>query len=163
MIILGVDPGVARTGWAVLEVFAAGNQKKVRALDYGCVETSVNKPYHKRFAEIAEILLDVIKKYKTDILAIEELFFIKKARTVLATAQSRGVVLYLAAKNNMKVFEYNPRVVKTSLTGYGSADKNQMQIMAKNILGLREIPKPDDTADAIAVALCHYFNSGRFA
>ncbi len=163
MIIIGVDPGVARTGWAAVRVCGGSGPEKIEAIEYGCIETSLELSSENRFLEIADSMDFIIKKHKAETLAIEEIFFLKKSKTLFSIAQARGVILYIAAKNKMKIFQYNPRIIKITLTGYGSSEKNQMQHMVKNILGLKDIPKPDDTADALAVAVCHYFNSVRFS
>ncbi|MCK9582705.1 MAG: crossover junction endodeoxyribonuclease RuvC [Endomicrobiales bacterium] len=152
MIVLGVDPGLSMTGWGVVSKSPRG---LMSMLDYGCVVTSPSQKLPQRLKEIHTTLCNIIEKNKPEVIAIEELFFSKQARTVAAVAQSRGVILLAAAEHNVPVFEYNPKHIKIALTGYGAADKNQMQHMVKLVLGLPQIPKPDDAADALAMAICH--------
>jgi len=180
MIILGIDPGIARTGWCVLEVSAAssssdgkpaarsaGGHFDLRALGIGCIETRREEPSENlpqiavRLKILGEALRSLILKWRPSSMAIEELFFLKKSPSAFSVAEARGVLLFVAAKEGVPVFEYNPRSVKTSLTGSGAADKNQMQKMVQRILNLPSIPSPDDAADAAAIALCHYFTNVR--
>lgn len=155
MIILGIDPGIGRCGWAVLET---GNSK-LEAIDYGCIETSSNKEVAERLKEIYLNLEKIIKKYKPDVLSIEELFFNTNSKTAFVVGQARGVILLAACQNKLDIAIYTPLQVKMAVTGYGRADKNQIGQMVKTILKLKEIPKPDDTADALAVALTHAFSA----
>jgi crossover junction endodeoxyribonuclease RuvC len=124
-------------------------------LEYGCIKTKPDQPLTERLKIIHLTLQEIIQKYRPAEMAIEELFFSKEARTVAAVCQARGVILLTAGQASLPVHEYNPRHVKISLTGYGSADKNQMQQMVKVFLRLKEIPRPDDAADALAIAVCH--------
>jgi crossover junction endodeoxyribonuclease RuvC len=151
MIVLGVDPGLSMCGWGVV---SRGGQN-LSMLDYGCVKTAPASALPMRLRTIYETLNSVIEKYSPQVMAIEELFFSKEARTVAAVAQARGVILLCASSYNLPVCEYNPRHVKISLTGYGSAEKQQIQHMVKAMLGLPTIPKPDDAADALAIAITH--------
>lgn len=160
MLILGVDPGYARVGWCVLESSTKDILPKI--LGYGCIETSLKEEGYLRILRMADAFQEVLLKYSPDVLAVEELFFLKKSRSLFQIAQSRGALIYLAVKSGMKIFEYNPKVVKKSIVGCGSASKEQIQGILKTILGLKEIPQPDDAADAIAIALCHYFSHERF-
>jgi crossover junction endodeoxyribonuclease RuvC len=151
MIIIGIDPGTATTGFGVLEK----NGPKIRAIDYGCILTPANTPLHDRLDTIFDELMEIIEKYQPDHLAVEELFFTNNAKTAIAVGQARGVILLAGKKKGLSVFEYTPLEVKMALTGYGRADKNQIQQMVKSLLSLSEIPKPDDAADALAIAICH--------
>lgn len=155
--ILGIDPGTATTGWAVLEERAG----KIVPVAYGDISTAKNNSDDSRILEAAEDLKRIIKKHKPTEAAIESLFFFKNQKTVIQVAQSRGAILLTLRQNNVRVFSYTPLQVKQALTGYGRAEKKQMQQMTKNILHLNCVPKPDDTADALAIAVCH-INSRKF-
>jgi len=146
--IIGIDPGTATTGWAVVEEV----KKNPRLIACGCINTSKFNSDAERLVEIGRDIGSLIKKYKPDEAAIEDLFFLKTAITV---AQARGVILYEIKKNGVSLSNYTPLQVKQALTGYGRAEKKQIQIMVKNILKLRSAPKPDDAADAVAIAICH--------
>jgi crossover junction endodeoxyribonuclease RuvC len=152
MIVLGVDPGLALTGWGVV---AAEGRNNLSMVAYGCIKTTPAQNLTERLKTIHTTLLQIIEKHHPREMAVEELFFSKEAKTVAAVGQARGAILVAAALSGLPVFEYNPRYIKISLTGYGSADKSQMQHMVKTLLRLREIPQPDDAADAIAMAVCH--------
>ncbi|MDR1522451.1 MAG: crossover junction endodeoxyribonuclease RuvC [Endomicrobium sp.] len=152
MVILGIDPGLSLTGWGVVE---AVSRDKMKALKYGCIKTAPPSLLIERLQLVHDKLQSLIDIYKPDVVAIEEIFFLKAARSVAAVGQSRGAILLTISMNKIPLFEYNPRSVKMALTGYGSADKHQMQHMVKTFLKLKEIPKPDDTADALAMAICH--------
>lgn len=151
MRILGIDPGTATVGWGVLEIGSG----KTHALAYGHISTSPAHPLSKRLAEIAEDLKDIVQAHQPDEASVEELFFFKNQKTAVSVAEARGAILLTLETLRVKLFEYTPLQVKQSLTGYGRAEKRQMQIMVKSILQLSDIPKPDDTADALALALCH--------
>ena len=150
-IILGIDPGTAITGWGIIK----DGQKDPEVIAYGCIETSKHKSDVERLKEVAKDLKVIIKEYQPDEMAIEELFFFKNLKTAIKVAQSRGVLMFVTAQQKIPVAEYTPLQIKQALTGYGRADKKQMQIMVQSILKLKEIPKPDDAADALAVAICH--------
>ena len=151
MIILGIDPGFAITGYGVINF--EGNKFKV--IDYGAVTTESSMVLPNRLNSIFNELSLVIEKNKPDVCAIEELFFNKNVKTALTVGHGRGVAVLCAAKSNIDIYEYTPLQVKQALVGYGRADKNQVQQMIKIILNLSEIPKPDDVSDALAVAVCH--------
>lgn len=155
MRILGIDPGIGRCGWAVIEE----NKGKFTALSYGCLETSPKKEVAKRLQEIHEEILRIIKTYSPDCLSIEELFFNNNAKTAFVVGQARGVILLAAAEKNLSIAIYTPLQVKIAVTGYGRAEKSQIGQMVKTILMLKEIPRPDDTSDALAVALTHGFSA----
>jgi crossover junction endodeoxyribonuclease RuvC len=152
MIVLGIDPGLSLTGWGIVEAFS---RDKISLVQYGCIKTMPPAPLIDRLQIVHDELQTVIGKYKPDVVAIEELFFLKVAKSVASVGQSRGAIVLTVSMNKIPLFEYNPRCVKMALTGYGSADKHQMQHMVKTFLKLKEIPKPDDSADALAMAICH--------
>ncbi|MBU1092448.1 crossover junction endodeoxyribonuclease RuvC [Patescibacteria group bacterium] len=149
-IILGIDPGTATTGFGI----ARDNKGQVEYIDCGCIATSKDIPPAERLLTIQKSLEILIKKYQPGVLAVEKLFFTKNITTAMAVAEARGVILVTAAKHNLEIAEYTPLQVKQTLTGYGKADKQQMQRMVKTILNLQSIPKPDDAADALAIAIC---------
>ena len=151
MVILGIDPGYAIIGYGVIEKI--GNQ--VNCLDYGVIRTDKDMNFPDRLVKIADGIDYLIEKYNPESLAIEELFFQNNAKTAIDVAQARGVIVVRAKKKIGKLFEYTPLQIKQALTGQGRADKKQVQYMVKAILNLKDIPKPDDAADALAVAICH--------
>jgi crossover junction endodeoxyribonuclease RuvC len=151
MKILGVDPGTATVGWAVLEE----ENDQIKKVGFGHIKTSPKKTDSDRLLEISLDLKEIIAKFKPQEAAVESLFFFKNKKTVMEVSQSRGVILLTLAQKRIKVCSYTPLQIKQSLTGYGKASKSQVQYMAKEILKLKEFPRPDDTADAIAVAICH--------
>lgn len=151
MIILGIDPGYAIVGYGIIEKI--GNS--VTCLDYGVITTDKDDSFPDRLVQMSDALEYLIDKYKPDCLAIEELFFQNNQKTAIAVAQARGVIVLQAKKKIGNLFEYTPLQIKQALTGQGRADKHQVQYMVKAILNLKEIPKPDDAADALAVAICH--------
>lgn len=157
MIILGIDPGLANTGWGVVE--ASGN--RFRCLGYGCVSTPAEDALAQRLAAVHTSLLSVIRKHEPVECAIEKLFFNVNVRTAFATGQARGVALLATAEARLPVGEYGPSEIKQAVVGYGGADKAQVQFMVKTILALPEPPKPDHAADALAVAICHANSCGR--
>ncbi|EKD87584.1 MAG: Crossover junction endodeoxyribonuclease RuvC [uncultured bacterium] len=153
MIIFGVDPGTARVGWAVLS--AVG--KKMTAKSYGCIETKKTDSPQDRLLIIYNKLLPLLKKHKPKYLSLEELFFATNAKTVMSVGQARGVVILAAAFHKIPVISYSPPSVKLTICGNGRADKKDVQRMVTKLLKLKEIPKPDDTADALAIALTHAY------
>ena len=156
MIILGIDPGLATLGYGVIEKDARGNSK---AVDYGVILTPKEEALPVRLALLEQGLTKVLEKYRPDEIAIEELFFSKNITTGIAVAHARGVTLLTCAKHSGRLYEYTPMQIKQALTGYGKADKQQMQSVVTSLLKLKSVPKPDDAADALAVALCHAFTS----
>ncbi len=159
MIILGIDPGIARTGWGIIEKTQGSiRQLAEKTQNFGCIETGAGLPIERRLQLIREELILIIKKYKPDTLAIEDLFFNTNAKTALIVGQARGVVIVTAAEFGLQVFSYTPLQVKTAITGYGRAEKNQMGKMVKTLLNLDSIPKPDDTVDALACAIACAFS-----
>ena len=151
MIILGIDPGYAIVGFGVIEY--KGNSFKV--IDYGKITTDAKKSLPERLVIIYNSLVMLINKYNPDAISVEELFFNNNAKTAINVGQARGVILLGAAQSGKEVFEYTPLQVKQAVVGYGRAEKNQVQQMVKTLLNLEKIPKPDDVADALAVAVCH--------
>ncbi|MDR3112039.1 MAG: crossover junction endodeoxyribonuclease RuvC [Elusimicrobiota bacterium] len=152
MLVLGIDPGLSLTGWGIID---AKNKDNLRTIQYGCIKTFLPLSLSERLFYINSQLQSIVNQYKPDVCAIEELFFLKAAKSVAAVGQARGAIVLTLALNKIPLFEYNPRIVKVALTSYGSADKYQMQNMVKILLKLNEVPKPDDTADALAIAICH--------
>jgi crossover junction endodeoxyribonuclease RuvC len=149
--ILGVDPGVATTGYAFIK--ETGNIQEV--LDYGIISTSSKEEFPTRLKYIHQSLVKLIHKFKPDAIAVEQLFFCKNVKTALLVGQARGVILLTAILNRLPLYEFTPLQVKQAVCGYGKADKAQVQQMVKTLLSLKEIPKPDDAADALAIALTH--------
>lgn len=154
MIILGIDPGTATTGWAIIE----GDRNKQKLIGYGSITTSKIKDQSIRLEEIYDQCRIIIKKYKPDFLAIEKLFFNTNLKTALNVSQTHGVVRLAGQKAKIQTFEYTPLQVKSIITGYGRAEKKQIQYMICQILHLDNKVTQDDTADAIAVALTHCYN-----
>jgi len=151
MIIVGIDPGFAITGYGIVKY--EGN--KFSVLEHGAITTKASTPLCDRLLLINDALDEIMKKFNPDAVSVEELFFSKNIKTAISAAHGRGVALLAAAKSGAKVFEYTPLQVKQAVVGYGRAEKAQVQQMVKVILNLTEIPKPDDVADALAVAICH--------
>lgn len=156
MKILGIDPGFAIVGFGIIEY--EGNHFKT--LKYGAVTTEAKEDMFVRFKKIYDALTEIITEAKPDAMAIEELFFNSNQKTAINVAQARGIILLAAMNLGVPIFEYTPLQVKQAVVGYGRADKGQVQQMVKSILKLEKIPKPDDTADALAIAVCHAHSSG---
>ena len=151
MKILGIDPGTATLGWGVIEVTGQIN----KLLAYGEINTKKTSSASARLYEIAQDLETLIIKHRPDEAAVEELFFFKNQKTIISVAQARGVIFLTLERLGITIAEYTPLQIKQALTNYGRADKTQVQLMVKNILKLKNIPKPDDAADALAIAICH--------
>ena len=151
MIIIGIDPGYAIVGIGVIRY----ENNKFRILEYDAITTPAGMAVPERLRHIYERINEFLDKYKPDAVAIEELFFNNNAKTAIAVGQARGVLLVSAAIRDIPICEYTPLQIKQAVTGYGRADKTQMQTMVKMLLNLNHIPKPDDAADALAVAICH--------
>ena len=147
--IIGIDPGYAITGYGIID--KKGN--KLTAVDYGVIETKAGVDFPLRLLAISDKLRFILEQYKPDLMSVEELFMGHNHTTVIGTAQARGAVLVEAARAGIEVYEFTPGQVKLAITGYGKAEKKQVQIMTKSILGLKEVPKPDDAADALALAI----------
>lgn len=157
MIILGIDPGTATTGWAIIK----GEKNKQQLIACGLLETSKNTSQSERLLKIYEGILKIIKKHKPTVLAIEKLFFNTNQKTALLVGQTHGVIRLAGAKNKIKTVEYTPLEVKMAITGYGRAEKKQIQYMIEKLLKLPEKISQDDTADAVAIALCHCYNNSK--
>jgi crossover junction endodeoxyribonuclease RuvC len=151
--VLGIDPGFGRIGWAIVE----GSSSKQSVVSFGCLETSKDDAMSIRLGEIYDHVVELVDKYKPDEAAVEELYFFKNAKTVIGVGQARGVILLALVKCKIVTADYTPLQVKSSIAGYGKADKRQVQVMLKSLLNLPSVPKPDDAADACAVALTHFF------
>ena len=151
MIILGIDPGIAIIGYGIIEY----KNNKFKVIDYGAIFTPASTSTTKRLEKIYKGIDILIKNYNIDEVGIEELFFNKNVKTAITVAQARGVILLACSHNDKPIYEYTPLQVKQGVVGYGRAKKLQVQQMVEIILNLKEIPKPDDVADALAIAICH--------
>ena len=156
MKILGIDPGFAIVGYGIINY--EGN--KFKPIEDGAVTTEAGEDMFVRFKKIYDDVSEIIERTKPDAMAIEELFFNSNQKTAINVAQARGIILLAAMNKNVPVFEYTPLQVKQAVVGYGRAEKGQVQQMVKALLNLEKIPKPDDTADALAIAICHAHSSG---
>ncbi|MBR4185900.1 MAG: crossover junction endodeoxyribonuclease RuvC [Clostridia bacterium] len=162
MIILGIDPGIAIVGWGVIESQGVG--KKIRPVDFGAITTPSSMKTEDRLLEVHRELTAVIRQYRPEACAIEELFFNTNQKTGIIVAEARGVLLLACRAADVPVFEYTPLQIKQAVAGYGRADKKQVIRMVTTFLALPEPPKPDDTADALAAAICHHYaGSNRLA
>ncbi len=151
MRILGIDPGYAILGWGVVDKI--GN--KFQAVDFGAITTDKDMPMTERLECLYDQLRELIGEYNPQVASIEQLYFNNNAKTAINVGQARGVAVLACVKGGLEINEYTPLQIKQALVGYGRADKKQIQFMVKTILNLRETPKPDDTADALAAAICH--------
>ena len=151
MLIMGIDPGLATIGFGLV----IKNGDKYRAVEYGAITTAPKQMIEKRLDDIYNDMMELLDRYKPDCLAIEELFFNSNTTTAIDVAMARGVILLAAYKSGVDVYEYTPLEVKSSVVGYGRAEKQQVQYMVRLMLNLKETPRPDDVADALALALCH--------
>ena len=156
MIILGIDPGYAIVGYGVIEY----KNNHFTVIDYGAILTDAGTPFNIRLEKIYDGMCDTITRHTPEAMAIEKLFYNNNAKTVIDVSQARGVIMLAAQKNGVPAFEYTPLQVKQSVVGYGRAEKKQVQEMTRRILALEKVPKPDDTADALAMAICHAHASG---
>lgn len=156
MRIIGIDPGYAIVGYGVIDY----DRGRFRVVGYGAITTVAGTPFPQRLKDIYNDMMTVIEKYKPDELSIEKLYFNTNTTTAIDVAQARGVILLSAENSGIPIFEYTPLQVKQSITGYGRAEKHQVMEMIKSFLGLEKVPKPDDTADALALAVCHAHYSG---
>ena len=151
MIILGIDPGLAIVGWGVIDYKGS----KFEVLGYGSIQTPAGMPTEQRLSAIYDGMAEIIEKYRPEQMAVEELFFNTNQTTGIRVAEARGVILLSATRHGVSCFEYTPLQVKQSVVGYGRAEKKQVITMVTMLLGLKTPPKPDDTADALAIAVCH--------
>jgi crossover junction endodeoxyribonuclease RuvC len=152
MRILGIDPGTGILGFGVIDI---DTKKNPHLIDAGVIRTPVKQPDSDRLLTIFNELTEIISQHKPGIMAVEKLFFAQNVTTAMSVSQARGVVLLCGKQHGMDLFEYTPLQIKMAITGYGRADKKQIQEMVRVSLGLKEVPKPDDCADALATALCH--------
>ena len=152
MIVIGIDPGTAITGYGVVEEYP---DKTLHLVEYGAIRTSSDMDAEQRLKILHEKLIEILQKFSPDCAAVEKLYFQRNVRTALNVGQARGVIMLALSQSSIPVYEYNPMDVKLAVTGYGMAEKGQIQQMVKALLCLREIPKPDDAADALAIAICH--------
>lgn len=148
---LGIDPGIAIVGFGFVD--KAGS--KLTPVQYGCIQTEAHTPDEERLLHVYEAMLQLIDKYKPDAVALEKLFFNRNVTTAMSVSQARGVLILAAIQRGLPIAEYTPMQVKQAIVGYGKAEKRQVQEMVKMYLKLQAIPKPDDVADALAVAICH--------
>lgn len=151
MVVFGIDPGYAIVGWGAINY----KSNAYKALGYGSVETQAHTDFNQRLEYIYDELYAILDRCRPDALAIERLYFQTNQKTAIKVAQARGVTLLAAQKQKIPIFEYTPLQVKTAVTGYGKAKKPQVMEMTRRLLKLDEVPKPDDTADALAIAICH--------
>ncbi|MBP3271064.1 MAG: crossover junction endodeoxyribonuclease RuvC [Ruminococcus sp.] len=156
MRILGIDPGYAIVGYGVLGY--DGRNMKLEAM--GAVTTAADMDFNKRLLAIYDDMRVLFQQFKPDAMSIERLYFTNNQKTGIAVAEARGVILLAAVQAGVPIFEYTPLQVKSSITGYGKAEKQQVQEMTRTILHLKEVPKPDDTADAVALAMTHAYSLG---
>ncbi|MEK7617966.1 MAG: crossover junction endodeoxyribonuclease RuvC [Patescibacteria group bacterium] len=155
MLILGIDPGTATTGYGIIEIAKSKDQPKL--VDFGVISTKPKLSDAERLQILADDILKLIKKYKPGCVGVEKLFFTTNQKTVMAVSQARGAVLYVLQKSKIPIMEFTPLQVKSFICGYGKADKKQVQYMVQKTFKLKAVPKPDDAADALAVALCAGF------
>lgn len=158
MIIMGIDPGVAKVGYGIVHANQnpkSKTQKILECLGYGIIQTSPDLPAADRLKKINNDLNKLIKKYKPDVLAVENIYFFKNLKTAMPVSQAKGVILLTAAKKKIPVYEFTPLQMKMAIVGYGRAEKKQVQKMVQVLLNLKELPKPDDAADALGIALCY--------
>ncbi len=157
--ILGIDPGTGICGFGIIDVARSQTAmlSTAKAVDYGVISTPPHTPLSDRLLDIYESLHQIIKQNQPDLVSVEKLFFSKNITTGISVAEARGIVLLVCRQHNLPVFEYTPNEIKKTLTGYGAADKKQMQEMVRLHLNLEQIPKPDDAADALATAIVHSF------
>lgn len=149
---LGIDPGTATTGYGLVRISLQG---ELRAVAYGVIETPAHTPPHERLLKLHGELGALIRQHRPETAAVEKLFFQRNISTAIAVGQARGVVLLALAEAGLELAEYTPNEVKQAVVGYGSAQKRQVQQMVKTLLGLPELPEPDDAADALAIAITH--------
>ncbi len=156
MIITGIDPGTASTGFGIVRVKKKkeGSKSNLKCLGYGVIKTDPSWGMPERLKKINNELNKIIKKYQPEVLAVENVYFFKNLKTAMPVSQAKGVILLTAAKKKLPVYEFTPLQVKMTIAGYGRAEKKQIQRMIKTLLQLEEIPKPDDAADALGVAIC---------
>ncbi len=160
MIILGIDPGTATTGYGIIT--SEKRKNDFRILDFGVISTKKNLTDAERLSILAKDLEKLIKKYKPEAAGVEKLFFTTNQKTVMTVSQARGVVLLICQKHKLPIFEYTPLQVKSFICGYGKAEKKQVQYVVQKTFNLKSPPKPDDAADALAIALCAGYHFGKY-
>lgn len=148
--ILGIDPGIATTGYGIIQK----HKSQLTYQKHNTIETKPNIPFPKRLLVIHKELKKIVSKHKPDIVAVEKLYFYKNVKTALQVGEARGVIILTVMQQKMPLYEYTPLQIKQAITGYGKAEKHQIQQMVKTLLKLKRIPKPDDAADALAIAIC---------
>lgn len=151
MVILGIDPGYAIVGWGIINY----ERSKVQPLAFGSVQTPAKTDFSDRLCKIYDDFMEIIARYKPEAAAVEKLYFQNNQKTAIDVAEARGVLLLALKQSGVPLFEYTPLQVKSAVTGYGQAEKAQVMEMTRRRLGLEKVPKPDDTADALAIAICH--------
>lgn len=166
MIIVGIDPGTASTGYGVIRKIKSQKSKiknNLKCLGYGVIKTEPSLPFEQRLRKLNLELSKLLNRYKPGVLAVENIYFFKNLKTAIPVSEAKGVILLAAAKKKIKVWQIAPLEVKMGICGYGRADKTQVQRMVKEILTLKEVPKPDDAADALAIAVCCAFKKPKRA
>ncbi|WP_442603500.1 crossover junction endodeoxyribonuclease RuvC [Paenibacillus sp. KN14-4R] len=155
MRILGIDPGIAIVGFGFIDKIGS----RLTPVQYGCIQTEAHTDPAERLKQVYDSIQELIKRYKPDAVAIEKLFFNRNVTTAMSVSQARGVLILAAVQHNLPIAEYTPLQIKQAIVGYGKAEKKQVQEMVKVFLKLSAVPKPDDVADALAVAICHAHSS----
>jgi len=155
MVILGIDPGTASTGYGLIDT-----QDQLRVVEYGCIRTSSSQEMVDRLKIIYKKVKEIVQRFYPEEIAIEQVFFNRNTRTALSVGQARGVIMLAASCKGAKIFSYTPLEVKQAVTGYGKAKKRQVQRMVKKLLNLPQVPTSNDAADAMAIAVCHYYSRG---
>ena len=156
MKVLGIDPGSETLGWGVVE----GSDLKYALVDYGTVKSSPKESFSKRLLKIHDGVEAVINQFQPDVISVEEAFYATNVKVALKLGQVRGVVLLVGEKQHLEISEFSPRLIKQTVTGYGNAEKQQVQEMVRVLLKLKSIPQPHDAADALAIAICHFHHAG---
>jgi len=157
MIILGIDPGTAITGYGLVYKGGASTRSKLESLEYGCIQTSKDMQHGERLLALEKGITSLIKKHKPDVLAVETLFFFKNLKTIMPVSEARGVIILAGTKQKLPIYEFSPLQVKMAIAGYGRAEKRQVQRMVQEILELSELPRPDDAADGLGIAIACSF------
>lgn len=152
MRIIGVDPGVAIVGFGIIDTM----QHTMHPVSYGAITTTANTPFEERLLTIKKNITELIETHRPDVCAIEEVYFSKNVKTAMQVGHARGVILCCCAEQGVPIYHYAPTAIKRAIIGYGGADKKQIQFMTKELLKLKKQPKPDDVADALAIAICHH-------
>ncbi len=156
MRVLGIDPGSETLGWGVVD----GSGSKYALVDFGTVKSNTKQPFSKRLLNIYEGVAEVMATHSPDVLSVEDTFYAVNVGVALKLGQVRGLMLLLAEQRGLAIAEYAPRLIKQTVVGYGNAEKQQVGQMVKILLGLKEVPKPHDAADALAIAICHFHHAG---